>query len=99
MDYRMMELLMSICEMYGVTVGQVFYFLRNPNKFNNNKTFSTRGIKQVVGIFVYWSIYKYRFNIERVSQFLEFRNRQRADSYYQIGLEASVETKKAIKCR
>lgn len=99
MTYRMMELLMTICEMHGVTVGEVFYFLRNPNKFNNNKTSGKRNIVNVIGIFVYWCSYKYRINIEQVCQFLEFKHRQRGYNYYQVGFEISMETKKAIKCR
>lgn len=90
MDYRMMELLMSICDIYGIEVWEVFSVKKYTKRLNKELTLRRQKIIRVIDIFAYWSMARYKIDSYRVAEFLELKHRSHIYPFYQRGLDYSV---------
>lgn len=90
MDYRMMELLISICEIFGVHPSEVFMIKKLTPRVNKELTLRKDKVIKVIDIFTYWSMARYKIDSFKVAEFLEFKHRNRIYPYYQRGLNYSA---------
>lgn len=90
MDYRMMELLMSICDIYGIEVWEVYTVKNYTKRLNKELTLRRNKIQTVIAIFTYWAMNRYKIDSFRVAEFLRFPHRSNVYSYFRKGLDYSV---------
>jgi len=97
-EYKLVDLLDSICNILGITCKDVLQIsTKGRNPANTDKLKLKKKIILAKSLFVYWSKFKYKIDNNKIMPFLKLKKESSLNLYYENGRDYSIELKTNIK--